>query len=426
MPAYHMDPAIVQAYTQILHNELKEALGCTEPIAIAYGAAYSTQLLGRMADHFVVHCSGNIIKNVKAVTVPQTGGMAGIEAAVLIGAIGGDAELGMQVLTRVTESDREKLRACMEKHMVEVELLDTEHVLHIIIEASAGDDSVSIEIIDSHTQLGTVMKNGEVLHKLEACQAEDNRKLYETLDVATILEYADQVDLDTVRAVLQRQVDCNLAIAQKGLDEGFGEAVGQTLMGFNDTLYSRLAAMAAAGSDARMNGCSLPVVINSGSGNQGMTIGIPVALYAKEKKLGEEKMYRALCVANLIAVHQKTSIGKLSAFCGAVSAAAGAACGVAYLDGAGIDVISQTIINCIATIGGMVCDGAKSSCAGKIAAALNTAFLGYEMAKRQHGFRSGEGIVQSGVEQTIANVGRMAAHGMRSTDTEILNIMIGK
>ena len=238
MPACNMDPAIVQAYTQILHNELKEALGCTEPIAIAYGAAYATQLLGRLADHFSVHCSGNIIKNVKAVTVPQTGGMAGIEAAVLIGAIGGDADLGMQVLTRVTEEDREKLRACMEKHMVDVNLLDTEHVLHIIVEATAGDDKVSVEIIDSHTQLGTVTKNGEVLHKLETCKVEDNRKLYETLNVTSILDYADQVDLDTVRDVLQRQVDCNLAIAQKGLDEGFGEAVGQTLMGFDGTLYS--------------------------------------------------------------------------------------------------------------------------------------------------------------------------------------------
>ena len=426
MSASKLEPAVMQAYTQILHNELKEALGCTEPIAIAYAAAYATKLLGRLAEHFRVSCSGNIIKNVKAVTVPQTGGMTGIEAAVLIGAIGGDADLGMQVLTCVTDADRETLRACMEKHMVEVSLLESAHVLHIVIEATSGSDCVSVEIIDSHTQLGTVIKNGVVLHELEAVAVEDNRRLYETLNIESILTYADTVDLETVRDVLQRQVDCNLAIAREGLEHGWGESVGKTLIARDNTLYTKLAATAAAGSDARMNGCALPVVINSGSGNQGMTIGIPVALYAQEKGLSKEKMYRALCVANLIAAHQKTSIGKLSAFCGAVSAAAGAACGIAYLDGATIDVISQTLINCIATIGGMVCDGAKSSCAGKIAAALNTAFLGYEMAKAQHVFRSGEGIVKDDVEQTITSVGRMAAKGMRSTDTEILNIMIGK
>lgn len=422
----HLDDTTKAAYTQILRTELKMALGCTEPIAIAYCAAYTTQLLGRCADRFVIHCSGNIIKNVKAVTVPQTGGMTGIEAAVLIGAIGGDASLGMQVLTPITQAHRERLRTMMARNCVQIELLDTEHTLHIVIEAYAGEDAVSVEIIDSHTQLGTVQKNGRILHQIERAVYEDNRRQYELLTVERILQYADTVELSSVSDVLEQQIQCNLAIAREGMEHAWGASVGQTLQERDGALYTQLCAMAAAGSDARMNGCAMPVVINSGSGNQGMTVSIPVALFAQAKGHGHDKLLRALCVANLIAIHQKTNIGKLSAFCGAVSAAAGAACGIAYLEDADLEVISQTLVNCVATIGGMVCDGAKSSCAGKIAAALNSALLGYDMAKRQKGFHQGEGIVQENVEKTIQSLGRMAACGMRSTDIEILNIMIGK
>lgn len=414
-----------QMYTAVLREELQMALGCTEPIAIAYGAACTTELLGRRADHFVAHCSGNIIKNVKAVTVPQTGGKSGIEAAVLIGAIGGKSSLGMEVLSDVTDADREELDRLLKENIVQVKLLDSKHVLHIIIEAQAGNDCVSVEIVDGHTQLGTVTKNGKVLHKLEQAAVEDSHKQHDALSVEDILDYADHVDLKDVADVLERQVKCNLAISEEGLKNLWGAGVGQSLENRNADLYLRLCAAAAAGSDARMNGCAMPVVINSGSGNQGMTIAIPVALYAQEKGYSHEKMLRGLCVANLIAVHQKSCIGKLSAFCGAVSAAAGAACGIAYMDGEGIDVISQTLVNCIASVGGMVCDGAKSSCAGKIATALSAALMGYDMAKLRRGYLNGEGIVKEDVEKTIASVGRMAAKGMRQTDTEILNIMIG-
>ena len=358
--------------------------------------------------------------------MPQTGGMVGIEAAVLIGAIGGDASLEMEVLTPVTEAHRQKLRKMLERGCVEVDLLDTEHTLHIQIEATAGSDVVSVEIIDSHTQFGLITKNGQVLHRLEPSASAEHRQQYELLTVDGILEYADTVALEDVADVLDRQVQCNLAIAREGMDHTWGASVGQTLQGRDDSLYTRLCAMAAAGSDARMSGCAMPVVINSGSGNQGMTVSIPVAVFAEAGGYDHPALLRALCVANLIAVHQKANIGKLSAFCGAVSAAAGAACGIAYLEGASREVIGQTLINCVATIGGMVCDGAKASCASKIAAALNTALLGYEMAKQDRGFRQGEGIVQDDVEKTIENLGRMAAKGMRSTDTEILNIMIGK
>ncbi len=415
-----------EAFTSILRDELQMALGCTEPIAIAYCAACTTRLLGKCADRFEVYCSGNIIKNVKAVTVPQTGGMVGIEAAVLIGAIAGDASLKMEVLSHVTDQNREELIQRMNQGIVKVNLLNTAHPLHIIIEAFSGQNSASVEIVDEHTQLGTVKKNGEVLHQLEKDAVKDNLKQRQALNLKDILEYANTVELAEVEDVLERQIKCNLEISQEGLSNMWGAAVGQTLMKNEKDLYAKLCAAASAGSDARMNGCAMPVVTNSGSGNQGMTISIPVALYAKEKKYSRETMLRGLCVANLTAVHQKAAIGKLSAFCGAVSAAAGAACGIAFMDGADLGVISQTLVNCIASVGGMVCDGAKSSCAAKIAIALNSAFIGYEMAKLDRGFRNGEGIVKEDVEATISSVGRMAAKGMRQTDTEILNIMIGK
>ena len=402
------------------------ATGCTEPIAIAYCAAQTTKLLGRRADHFSISCSGNIIKNAKAVTVPQTDGRTGIEAAVLIGAAGGDASLGMEVLSRVTQAHKAELNRLLKQKIVEINLLDTSHALHIVIDAETDTDRVSVEIIDSHTRLGTVIKNGRVLHELEEAVHEDDQRKRQALNLKAILEYADTVDLSVVEELLERQIRYNLAISREGLAAPWGAAVGPSLMERGGDLYTRLCAAAAAGSDARMNGCAMPVVINSGSGNQGMTIAVPVALYAQEKGYSRETLLRGLCAANLTAIHQKTGIGKLSAFCGAVSAAAGAACGIAYMDGGDLDVISQTVVNCIASVGGMVCDGAKSSCACKIATALNCALLSYDLAQRNRGFRDGEGIVKENVEETISSIGRLASKGMRQADNEILNIMIGK
>ena len=414
-----------QLFTRFLEEELVPAMGCTEPIAIAYGAAYARRLLGKTPTAYDVQCSGNIIKNAMAVTVPQTGGLVGIQAAVLSGAIGGDADRALEVLTTVTEEDLVQVRQAMEAGIVTVRPLDTTHTLHIIIRETAGDDWVSVEILDTHTGLGEVVKNGEVLRQRQEKVQEDPYAQRRCLNLKDILAYADTVDLDDVKELLERQVAYNMAISQEGLSNPWGASVGQTLLRYTgEDLRTRMKAAAAAGSDARMNGCTLPVIINSGSGNQGITVSLPVAVYAEHIGASHEKMLRALCVANLLAIHQKTGIGRLSAFCGAVCAATGAVAGIAYLDGASYEVMSQAIVNSLGNVGGMVCDGAKSSCAAKIASSLESALLGYEMAKEQRGFTNGEGIVKADVEATIASVGRMAAAGMRSTDREILEIMV--
>lgn len=415
----------LQAYTAILRDELKTAMGCTEPIALAYAAAYAKSLLDKMPDACRVLCSGNIVKNVKAVTVPQTGGLKGIEAAVLAGLIGGDATRQLEVLTALCDADRTALRKAMGSGLVTVKLLETEHLLHIVIELAAGADTVSVELVDGHTNLGRVVHNGAVLHERTSDTAQESALRYDLLTVSGILAYAQDVSLCDIGPLLEEQIEKNTQIAEEGLTNDWGAAVGKTLLACSsDTVWTRARATAAAGSDARMNGCAMPVVINSGSGNQGMTVSLPVVVYAREKKLPHDALLRGLCVSNLIAIRQKREIGKLSAFCGAVCAAVGAAAGIAYLDGEAYETISQTIVNAIASIGGMVCDGAKSSCAGKIASALDCAFLGYEMARKGHGYHSGDGLVKDDVEQTIDSVGIMARDGMRATDQEILRLMV--
>ena len=422
-----VDEKKMSLYTKFLHEELLPAMGCTEPIAIAYGAAYARKVLGKDAERYEVECSGNIIKNVKAVTVPQTGGLKGIETAVLAGAIGGDADKELEVLTTVTDEDIKAIKKGLEDKIVTVKLLDSVHSLHIIVHAFAGGDSVSVEIIDTHTNVGNVTKNGQLVHERAEVAVGDDTAERRALNLADILSYGNQVNLDDVKDLLERQISYNTAISQEGLTGKWGAAVGKTLLeNCGTSVRTRAKAAAAAGSDARMNGCAMPVVINSGSGNQGMTVSLPVVEYAKELGVSPEKLLRSLCVANLVAIHQKTDIGRLSAFCGAVSAATGAVAGIAYMEGASYDVIAQTIVNSIANVGGMVCDGAKSSCAGKIASALESAFLGYELAKQGRGFFDGEGIVKADVEATIASVGRMASAGMLGTDKEILNIMIDR
>jgi L-cysteine desulfidase len=412
-------------YTAILKEELKTAMGCTEPIAIAYCAAYARKLLGNMPESCEIYCSGNIIKNVKAVTVPQTGGLKGIEAAAWAGIIGGDSERQLEVLMTVSDTDRDEIRKMMGSGIMHVKILDSEHPLHIIVNLKAGTDTVSVEIIDSHTGLGNVVKNKEMLHKRETLMKKQAELDYNLLDIKEIMEYADTVDLKDIESILQNQIEKNYSIAQEGLKNEWGAAVGKTILNSeNNGIQTMAKAMAAAGSDARMNGCSMPVVINSGSGNQGLTASLPVIVCAKSSKTDTAKLMRALCVSNLVAIHLKSPIGKLSAYCGAVCAAAGAVSGIAYLQGASREVIEQTIVNTISNVGGMVCDGAKSSCAGKIATALECAFLGYELAKRDHGFYNGEGIVKENVEKTIASVGRMARDGMHETDKEILKIMV--
>ncbi len=422
-----MDQSKMTLYSKILKEELIPAMGCTEPIALAYAAAYARKLLGSRPVSYLAECSGNILKNTMAVTVPQTGGMRGIPAAILCGALGGDPDRQLEVLASLTEADLAEVRRELAEERVTVRPLDTEHTLHVIVREDAENgDYVSVELIDSHTGLGNVIKNGELLHARETAGAAKVNGERDALNIRDILDYAAQVDIADVRETLERQISYNSAISQEGLTNCWGAGVGKTLEDCGaDTIRTHMKAAAAAGSDARMNGCTLPVVINSGSGNQGITASMPVVLYAACIGADHERLLRALCVSNLCAIHQKTGIGKLSAFCGAVSAATGAMAGIAWLDGASYETIAQAIINSLGNVGGMVCDGAKSSCAAKIASSLESALLGYELAKASRGFRSGEGIVQKDVETTIANVGRMASVGMRGTDREILNIMVG-
>ncbi|MDD3165592.1 MAG: L-serine ammonia-lyase, iron-sulfur-dependent, subunit alpha [Oscillospiraceae bacterium] len=420
-----LEKEIVQKYTDILFRELKPAMGCTEPIAIAYAAARARRLLGMEPVAYTVRCSGNIIKNVKAVTVPQTGGLRGIEAAVLAGALGGDADKELEVLSSVTDADRQKIRAQLAENRVKVELLESTHTLHVILECTSGAETASVEIIDWHTNVGNEYHNGRLVHARAAAAACAQEDACACLTIARILEYADTVELDTVRQPLENQLRCNAAICEAGLTGTWGACVGKTQLRVMPSEYGRLGAVAAAGSDARMNGCALPVVINSGSGNQGLAASMPVYEYAKLHDVPHARLLRALCVSNLTALRQKCDIGKLSAYCGAVCAATGAAAAIAYLEGASYEVIGGTIINSIATIGGMVCDGAKSSCAAKISCAVQCALGGYELAKCGNVFRDGEGIVGENVEQTISRIGRMASRGMQSTDEEILKIMVG-
>ena len=415
---------VIKNYTEILESEMKAAMGCTEPIAIAYCSAVAVKALGKKADRYEVGCSGNIIKNTLAVTVPQTGGQRGLEVAVLAGGIGGNADKELEVLSDITPEQIQEIKEAVAKKIVKVSLLDTTHQLHIIVDAYAGNDHTKACLADTHTGIYHIEKNGKVLLDKKLGESIKSEIDYSKLNIKDILEYANEVNLTTIRPLFEREIKYNMAISDEGLKNDWGAGVGKTIKANSADERSMLIARAAAGSDARMNGCALPVVINSGSGNQGITVSLPVIQYALNRNIGEDTMIRALVVSNLVAIRQKRDIGRLSAFCGAVSAATGSACGIAYLDHQPYSVIAQTIENSIVTVGGMVCDGAKSSCASKIATALSCALLGYDMAKVNLGFKSGEGIVKDNVEETITAVGEMAAKGMSGTDKEVLKIML--
>ena len=422
------DPAY-RTYIRIMEAELIPATGCTEPIAIAYAAAKARQVLGVLPDRCRVECSGNIIKNVKSVVVPNTGYLRGIEAAAAAGLVAGDPDVQLQVISHVTEQDRAAIQAYRDSRPIEVASAAGDKIFYIAVAVQAGADTARVVIEDFHTNITRIEKNGVCLFLAEKKSADENRTQgepdYTLLSVERIVDFADDVDLPDVEALLDRQIVCNSAIAQEGLTHDWGARIGQTLLlAQGNDVRVRAKAAAAAGSDARMSGCEMPVVIVSGSGNQGMTASLPVIEYAKALNAGRERLLRALVVSNLVTIHQKTSIGRLSAFCGAVSAGCGAAAGIAYLNGDGYEVIAHTIVNTLAILSGMVCDGAKPSCAGKIAMAVEAGLMGYEMYKHgKNQFYGGEGIVKKGVDNTIRTVGRMARDGMRETDREILDIM---
>ena len=414
-----------QTYVKILERELISAMGCTEPIAVAYCAATARAALGTLPDRVVVEASGNIIKNVKSVVVPHTLGERGIAAAACIGILGGDENARLEVISHVPEAVQKELKPYLEQTPVEVKPLVSENLLDMIVTVYAGSSYAKVRIANEHTNIVLIERDGEVLVQRDAQVTTKQEDLpdYDLLTVEDIYDFACTCDLDDVRPVLDRQIALNTAIADEGLRNDYGANIGKVLLKTGTDLKTRAKAYAAAGSDARMNGCELPVVICSGSGNQGLTTSLPVIAYARDLQVDQETLYRALLISNLVTLHLKSGIGRLSAYCGAVSAGAGAGAAIAFLHGGDERVISHTIVNTLAITSGIVCDGAKSSCAAKIATAVETGIFGYEMFRNGQQFYSGDGLVMKGVENSIANFARLARIGMRETDHEIILMM---
>lgn len=421
-----LNQEISRAYIEILKEELVPAMGCTEPIAVAYAGALARQTLGTLPDKVELIVSGNIIKNVKSVIVPHTGGRKGLQTAVAAGICYGDARKELEVLSDVTEGQLAEMDAFLKSAEITVRESDSNCPFDIRVRVCKGGDSAYIRIIGNHTNVVCIRRNEKVLldkpFSNDVILAAENRKL---LNVRDIVTFADEADLEDVRDVLKRQIDYNTAIAEAGMSGKYGASIGKILIrSYGNSVQNRAKAYAAAGSDARMNGCELPVVINSGSGNQGMTASIPVIVYAKECNVSESMLYRALIVSNLVTIHLKTGIGSLSAYCGATSAGAGAGAGICYLYGGHYDEIAHTVVNALAINSGMLCDGAKASCAAKIASAVEAGLLGMQMYMHDSQFYSGDGLVASDVEDTIKTVSAIAREGMRETDNEIIHFMI--
>lgn len=419
--------AYYRQYVQILREELRPATGCTEPIAIAYAAAKARSVLGALPDRVLVEVSGNIIKNVKSVVVPHTGGLRGIPAAAAAGIVAGDAEAQLEVLSGMTEAQSAAISPFLKAVPVEVRHADTPYIFDIQVTVFHGPDSAQVRLVGHHTNVVSVRRDGQVLLEREISEGSGSLTDRSCLTVEGIVAFADCLSTEDVEEVLEQQIRCNMAIAEEGLRHDYGANIGKTLLrGHEEDLSYRMRAYAAAASDARMNGCEMPVVICSGSGNQGITASVPVWRYGLFLGASEENILRAVALSDLITIHQKTGIGRLSAYCGAVSAGVGAGCGIAWLRGAGYDGISHTICNAVAMISGCICDGAKASCASKIAMAVGTGILGYNMYLGGNNFRPGDGIEGADVEETIRNVGVLASKGMHETDRVILNIMTGR
>lgn len=422
-----MDKVLYDNCVKILHEELLPAMGCTEPIAIAYAAALAKNALGAMPERVEITVSGNILKNVKSVIVPCTSGLKGVASAAAAGIVSGRHERKLEVLADITPSEIEQVKLYLSAGQFAVKAADSGCVFDIGVRVFAGGDEAYARIEGHHTNVVEISKNGEKLLDKQVTEekSDDGMTDRSFLSVSKIIEFADAVDIKDIEEVISRQIEYNSTIAEEGLRGDYGARVGKVLLdSFGDGVHNLARATAAAGSDARMNGCSLPVVIVSGSGNQGMTASLPVVVYAKKMDVPREKMLRAVALADLITVHLKTGIGRLSAYCGAVSAGAGAGAGVAYLLGGGFEEIAHTVVNALAVTSGLICDGAKSSCAAKIASAVDAGLLGYEMYKRGSQFYGGDGILCHGVESTIDNVSDIARVGMKETDEEIIRLMI--
>jgi len=434
MPEKPLNEETYEYYISILKNDLSLALGCTEPGAVAYASAEATTVLGRFPDRLDIKCSGNIIKNVKGVIVPNSGGLKGVDSAAVLGTLVGNTDKKLSILENVEEKHIKKASALLKSEFCHVHLKEGEGSLYIEAIAKEKNDTATVVIAGSHTNIVLIQYNDKIIldnqtnRKTEngKNKNENSNKNKTNLSINGILDFAKKADIADLKCLLQLQLSVNTAIADEGLRKPYGASVGRTLLKTcGNDIKTRAKAKTAAGSDARMGGSSLPVVINSGSGNQGITVTVPVAEYAAELCADEEKLYRALAISNLVSIHIKNHIGKLSAFCGAVSAACGSGAAITYIDGGGYEEICSTITNTAANVSGIICDGAKSSCAAKIASSIDAAIMGHEMTKSKMTFPCGEGIVEDDIEETIDNIGLIGKEGMKETDIEIMHLMIG-
>ena len=418
--------ALYKQFIAILEEELRPAMGCTEPIALAYAGAKARQILGVLPDRIEVLVSGNIIKNVKSVVVPNTGGLRGIAAAICAGVVAGDADKQLEVISTVSKEAQAQMKEYMTDTEVKIEPATSNLVFDIDLTLFAGEEQARVRIVNHHTNIVHISRNGQVELELPVEESsEDNLTDKTCLSIERIVEFADALNIEDVRASIGRQLEYNMAIAREGLRGDWGANIGSVILSQQGTANNRkAAAYAAAGSDARMSGCEMPVIILSGSGNQGITASVPVAVYAEAFGATEEQLFKAVAVSDLITGHQKTGIGRLSAYCGAISAGCGAAAGIAYLHGGRKEAVAHTVVNAVAILSGTICDGAKPSCAAKIAAAVDAGILGYNMYLENQQFYGGDGIVTKGADATVVNVGRLAREGMRETDRTILEIML--
>ena len=423
----HKEDQLYKEYLAILKEELIPAMGCTEPIALAYAASKAKEVLGELPDKVVVEASGSIIKNVKSVIVPNTNQLKGISAAVAAGIVAGNCDRELEVISEVDEQKKQEIAEYLRNTFFEEKFLDEGNVFDLIVTLYKDKDYSKVRISHYHTNIVLIERNGEVLFKKE-----DNReKIHSTnrncLNMEAIYEFSNTVDIEDVRETIERQIEYNTSIALEGLKNNYGANIGKVLLKHGgDSVVVRAKAMAASASDARMNGCEMPVIINSGSGNQGITCSLPVIEYAKEYNINKDKLIRALVLSNLVAIHEKTRIGTLSAFCGAVSAGASAGAGIAYLLDGSYDAIIHTVVNALAISSGIICDGAKASCAAKISTSVDAGIFGYQMYLEHQEFKGGDGIVVKGIENTIRNIGRLSSEGMRETNKEIISMMIEK
>lgn len=418
------EDSLYSIYVQILKEELVMAMGCTEPIAISYACAKATQVLDHLPDRIVVKASGSIIKNVKSVIVPHTNGLKGIEVAAAAGALYGDADAKLEVLSRATREQIEELPEYVQNTNITVQHIEQGHVFDLEIHVYYEQEHASVRIVDTHTNIVQIEKNWQVIFEDKTTSLELKAD-HSALIMKQIWDFSQTVDIDDVKEILDRQITCNMAIANEGIHNSYGANIGHVILNMDsDCVKTRAKAYAAAGSDARMNGCELPVVINSGSGNQGITCCVPVVVYAKELDCTQEQLYRALVLSNLTAIYIKTGIGILSAFCGAVSAGAAAGAGIAYLHNGTYKEIQHTIVNALAILSGTICDGAKASCAAKIASSVDAGIMGYYMYKNKQQFYAGDGIVAHSVDETIQNIGTLGSQGMLQTNDKIIEMMI--